>query len=283
MPELPEVETIRRDLLTVRRKTVKSAEVLDMPRLVPGRAFFMRRIKGLKLKDIERVGKLLVFDFDKWQMLVHLKMTGQLVLRTKKEIISGGHPMKGMTELPNKFTRVIFNFSGGEILYFNDMRKFGYIKLVTPEEAVKLKKPYGVDPLSVVFTEKFWNEVVEKSSRSIVKHFLLRQTPVSGLGNIYVDEACFRARILPTRSLGSLNKKERRDLYRAIKEVLRLSIKNRGTSFNTYMGADGKKGSNYEFLGVYGRKGKPCKRCKTPIKKTRVAGRGTHFCPRCQK
>ncbi|MBS3903641.1 MAG: bifunctional DNA-formamidopyrimidine glycosylase/DNA-(apurinic or apyrimidinic site) lyase [Anaplasmataceae bacterium] len=283
MPELPEVETIRRDLLSVIfKKQIVRVDFLGMTRVFPEAALFRRRVQKLSVKDIRRVGKLLIFDLEKYQMMVHLKMTGQLVLKTRTDVISGGHPVKGLMELPNKFTRAIFYFKSGEELYFNDMRKFGYIKLVSPEEARKIIAPYGVDPLTNDFSQDFWRAVTKKYGRSIVKHFLLRQTPISGLGNIYVDEACFRAKIRPTRLLGSLTPKEQGDLYKGIRRVLELSIANRGTSFNTYRGADGAKGVFYKFLHVYGRNKEKCRKCKTPIVKVRVAGRGTHYCPTCQ-
>ena len=283
MPELPEVETIRRDLSqALLKKTIKEVEILDLPRVQPTKKLFVKKIKGLKVKEIIRVGKLLIFDLGKHQLLIHLKMTGQLVLKSKSKIVSGGHPVKGLVELPNKFTRAIFYFSNKDILYFNDVRKFGYVKLVTTEELEKIKAPYGVDPTGEEFTLKYFEDILKKSERTILKHFLLRQHPISGLGNIYVDEACFRARVQPTRILSSLTKKERKDLYQGIRRVLELSITKRGTSFNTYVGSDGERGAFYKFLDVYGRGGKLCRRCKTPIKKSRVAGRGTHYCPNCQ-
>lgn len=282
MPELPEVETIRRDLeKKIIGQTIRRAEILFFKRVSPKN--LAQKITGFKIQKVSRRAKLLVIEGSTHSLLFHLKMTGQIVLRHNTQIVFGGHPMKGVTELPNKYTRAIFYFQNGDVLYFNDLRKFGYIKLIPRKAAEDVFSKYGVEPLEKDFSLHYFLELTEKSKTTKLKAFLLNQEKISGLGNIYVDESCFLAGVRPGRRVGSLTKEEKKKLWQAIRRVLQKSIQYRGTSFNTYVDTDGKTGGFWKYRQVYGRKGELCKKCKSPIVYVKLVGRGTHYCPHCQK
>lgn len=193
-------------------------------------------------------------------------------------MIIGGHP-----EDPKKYTRASFDFTDGSKLFFNDLRKFGWLKLVNQIEAQKIFDAHGVEPLTKQFTLNVFHGILERYPKRKIKQLLLDQTLIAGLGNIYVDEACFRARILPTRVVRRLASNNIRKLHQAIIAVLKASIKMKGTSARNYRRANGERGGFVPHLNVYGRAGQPCKRCGTLIKKIKLNGRGTHFCPKCQK
>lgn len=289
MPELPEVETIRRDLeKKISNQKIKSINILATKSVRNKSAEFLDILVGNNFSHIERRGKLLMFALKKIGeyafMLVHLKMTGQLIYRHKKQILAGGHSQTAMdTMVPNKFTRVIFTFSDGGQLFFNDLRRFGYLKLVSKEEKEKIvKNNFGIEPLTRDYTLEAFEKLFKKRQTNI-KALLLNQKLISGIGNIYADEACFDAKILPTRKVNSLSALEIKKLFKCVEEVLRVAIANRGTTFNNYVDSDGHTGSHINFLKVYGRDGEKCKKCKGIILKMKHAGRGTHYCPNCQK
>lgn len=288
MPELPEVETIRRDLQERLPGLIIKNVVVQLPKSVrTGVITFKQTLAGATVARVERRAKLLFFHFATKRgsrvMVVHLKMTGQLVLTHKKDIIFGGHPILGAKTLPNAYTRATFHFTNGDILYFNDLRQFGYLKLVTEAEAAAVAKTYGLEPLESGFALKAFLEICERRKGANLKAMLLDQAGIAGIGNIYADEACFRAKVDPHRRVGSLAPAERKALWRAIRSVLALSVKHRGTTFNTYLNVDGRAGKFWRYRQVYGRKGEPCRRCGAILKKDVVAGRGTVWCPDCQK
>ncbi len=289
MPELPEVETIRRDLeKKIAGQKIKDIEILATKSVHNKSAEFLKVLVGNNFSHIERRGKLLMFALDKTGkfgfLLIHLKMTGQLIYRHKKQLLAGGHSQSAMdTNVPNKFTRVIFTFSDGSQLFFNDMRRFGYLKLVSTEEKEKIvKNNFGIEPLTPDYTFEAFEKLFKKRQTN-VKALILNQKLISGIGNIYADEACFDAGILPFRKASTLTKAELEKLYHKIAHVLKLAIKNRGTTFNNYVDSDGRTGSHVNFLNVYGRDGEKCKHCKSIILKVKHAGRGTHYCSKCQK
>ena len=238
---------------------------------------------------MDRRAKVLVIVLsDKKFLIIHLKMTGQLIFSYKlpaksSKLIIGGHPQNGGTDhLPNKYTRAIINFRDGSTLFFNDLRKFGWMRLVDENYIGELSEGFGVEPLHKDFTfEKFKNILRQYPNRKI-KQLLTDQTLIAGIGNIYADESCFYARVLPTRRVGSLTKEKIRLLHQYIPKVLKLSISKKGTSFSDYVRLDGKQGRMVKWLRVYNKTGQPCSVCKTPIKKIKLNGRGTHFCPHCQ-
>ncbi|MFH1170653.1 MAG: DNA-formamidopyrimidine glycosylase, partial [Candidatus Vogelbacteria bacterium] len=182
-----------------------------------------------------------------------------------------------------KHTRIIFNFADGGQLYFNDLRKFGWLKILSADHKTRLENRHGVEPLSPKFDLETFKTILKRHPNRRLKQTLLDQTLIAGLGNIYADESCFASRIKPARKIKTLSTPEIKKLYRAIKMILKLAIKKGGTSARDYVRSDGSLGNFVPHLKVYGRGGQPCKKCRTLITKIKLAGRGTHFCPQCQK
>lgn len=282
MPELPEVETIRRGMrLLLGQKVVRV--IVRVPKLVSP-SNLPERLARQSIRRLDRRGKMLVLQLSSGDyLLIHLKMTGQLVLRPKSgQLVVGGHPIINVEDVPNKFTHVEIHFRDLR-LYFNDTRRFGYLKLVKPSQYQEIAGALGVEPLSRAFTPAIWQGFLKKKKSWRLKKLLLDQSLIAGLGNIYADEACFLARVCPQRVVATLTVKERQALFTAIGRVLRLSLKHQGTSFNTYRDAHGRRGNFSRLLNVYGRAGNPCRRCGSVIKKMRLVGRGTSYCPSCQR
>lgn len=287
MPELPEVETVRLQLLRkVANKTVVGVEVHN-PKTTGQDNKFSDTLIGLNINHIDRIGKLLIFEFtnevDKF-MLAHLKMTGQFFFLDKQGAVAGGgHSLsKNDTEnLPNKHTRVSLYFTDGTSLHFNDMRKFGYLKLATKKQMEVAKSRFGQEPIAVKFDFGNFRHGLERRKASI-KSTLLDQTFIAGLGNIYVDETLFEAGILPTRLTNTISMQEAKAIAKHAKNILAKAIAVGGTTFQHFADTDGQKGNYTSYLKVFGKQNTPCPRCKTIIQKSRVAGRGTHFCPGCQ-
>ena len=268
-------------------KTFKSA-IVGVPKMVlPLSAKdFVQNITKKKVLGVSRRAKIVVIALSGGHyLLVHLKMTGQLIFVPKAgKIVVGGHPQKdGGKDLPNNYTRAEFHFTGGSTLYFNDLRKFGWLKLVNEQEKNLLLDPHGVEPLDKKFTLNVFTELLTKYPNRTIKQTLFDQHLIAGMGNIYINEASFLAKVLPTRKISSLTKKEIKKLYVSMLAVLRHSIKMKGTSARNYVTASGKKGGFVKYLNVYGRANLPCKTCGTKISKIKHAGRGTHFCEKCQK
>ncbi|MFA5155524.1 MAG: bifunctional DNA-formamidopyrimidine glycosylase/DNA-(apurinic or apyrimidinic site) lyase [Patescibacteria group bacterium] len=304
MPELPEVETIRRDLAgRALGRRISAVHILSPKTASHAAAFFKTVLVGRRLISLERRGKLLILGLSPLlpksklspaarisHLLIHLKMTGQLIYLDRRNKIAGGHSLGGHSfasavggELPNKYTRASLEFVGGGKLFFNDLRKFGYWKLVSaPELAKILAAGYGPEPLSREFSLTFLTALL-KNRKTKIKPLLLDQKAIAGLGNIYVDEVLWAARLRPDRAAGSLQAVEIKRLHQAIKRLIKLAIKHRGTTFSDYVDAQGRKGNFSRLLKVYGRRGESCPNCRKPIIRTKIAGRGTHYCPRCQK
>jgi len=277
MPELPEVETVRRDLRRcILGKKIVQVEV-GKEKLVRGVSVkgFKKYLKGKSFSEIDRRGKLLVFRFKRGTrktLLVHLKMTGQLVYKSFKGMVIGGHRMKNLGELPGKYSHIILDFEDGSRLFFNDLRQFGYWKLVKKKELDKILNEFGMEPLTGSFKWEEFRKLV-KDRRRQVKAFLLDQKMVAGIGNIYSDEICFKTGIRPNRKLDGLDEEKVKILYKEITKVLRKAIERKGTSYGSYS----------RFLKVYGRDGKKCLICKKGrIRKMNVAGRKSRYCPICQ-
>lgn len=284
MPELPEVETIRRDLRRVIvGQTIQAVQVRKKRVLRQPGAMVKRVLAGQAITKIERRGKLLLFSLTDKDLFfgIHLKMTGQLMYRRKNKVVAGGHDWPVAEELPNKYTAVIFTFADGSQLFFNDVRQFGYVKLMNNEERASVLAGYGPEPLSSVFVWQDFYQAIKGRTTSL-KAALLNQQIVAGIGNIYADEICFSARLRPNRSVGRLSQTQCRAVHTACQRILRSAIQQRGTTFRDYADTRGKKGNFSRFLKVYGRVGQPCRRCRTPLQKIQTAGRGTTFCPQCQ-
>jgi len=288
MPELPEVETIRKDLsLFVLNKKISSVKIL-LPRLIKSNLQqFYKIIKNNSFKNIDRVGKLLIFELQKPTgsfLLIHLKMTGQLIYCSQKNIIAGGHSLPKINNCkPTKCSYIIFNFQDKSKLFFNDMRTFGALKIVNSFELNDIIKTYGIEPLQTNFKLSSLTKVIQKRNIKI-KALLLNQNIVAGIGNIYADEILFRAGVLPDRISKNLNPSEIKKIFQSTLVIIKKAVKKRGTTFNNYLDGRGKKGSFVKHLKVYGRAGSQCKKCKaSTLLKTKVAGRGTVYCPKCQK
>lgn len=282
MPELPEVETIRRGL----KKAIAGKKIVNLDIRVP-KLFHGEKedVVGKVVKDVDRRAKQIIIDLegDK-DLLIHLKMTGQLIYEDAKKRVAGGHPSPDwVAKLPNKTTHIIFDFSDGSKLYFNDMRKFGWIKVFNSEELKnKLTEELGIEPFDQEFTEEKLLEIIKSKPIWNIKKILTDQTLISGIGNIYADEALFYAGIRPERRAKDIADSEASKLRDSILKVLEIGLKYGGSSENTYVQVDGNKGKAQEHFQVYSRGGKPCS-CGGKVEKIRLNGRGTHFCPACQK
>ncbi len=229
-------------------------------------------------------GKIFTLNSKNKYLIIHLRMTGQLVYWKGKKITAGGHSdNNSVVDLPNKHTHIIFYFSDRSKLFFNDLRRFGVVKIVNEKELEEILNNFGVEPLEKSFSLKIFRDLI-KSKKGNVKAFLLNQKYIAGIGNIYADEILFEAGVLPSRRINSLKNEEIKKMYQAIKKILRKAVKYRGTSFNDYVDTDGKKGEFLRLLKVYGREKEKCQRCKKGvIQKTKLAGRGTRYCDKCQK
>lgn len=285
MPELPEVETVRRQLTpAILDRAIERVEVLH-DKITRDDPALPDKLTGEHFSDISRIGKLLIFHLEPSgaYLLCHLKMTGQLLFCDEGDLTGGGHTLtKSDLNLPNRHTRVIFHFTDGSQLFFNDMRLFGYFKTVDEETKQKIVDSYGIEPLTDNYTRENFEKALQ-NRKTTIKALLLNQTVISGLGNIYVDEACFLSGVRPERTVGKLSPSERDLLYKNCEHVIREALENKGTTFYSFTRSDGRKGNHSDHLQVFRREGQPCYTCGTPIIKTRVAGRGTHYCPTCQK
>lgn len=272
MPELPEVEVIRRGLLPAVRGRIFLRPRLLFPGSIryPEPEKFCLELAGRAILDLGRRGKYLVFSLDQGELVVHLRMTGRLVFN-------------GSGADPDRHLRVVLPFTDGTALYFSDMRKFGGLWLYGQEEAVPPTGYHRQGPDIHGETDlKLFRERLRLRPRARLKSLLLNQGFVSGLGNIYVDECLFRCCLHPCRTAGSLSGEETGSLYAAIREVLAEGILHGGTSTRDYRDARGERGRFQSHLKVYGRKGEPCSRCGETIARTVTAGRGTYYCPGCQ-
>lgn len=274
MPELPEVETIVIELkqASLIGTKIEEAEV-KWPRSIAGESkdVFCQKIKHRIFQDITRRGKFIIFHLDQGYLLVHLRMTGKFRIISKENVPAAAHE------------RIRLNLSDGRILLFEDQRKFGKWYLV--QDPTRALSGLGVEPLSSFFTIQFFNQLLAGHHKKI-KPFLLDQHYIAGLGNIYVDEALWDAKIHPLRYSDSLTYEEVKALHHAIKKVLKKGIENTGTTLGSssanYFSVSGRRGENQHQLKVFRKDGTPCSRCRTPIIKIVVGQRGTHVCPHCQ-
>lgn len=287
MPELPEVETIRRDLAKVLagRKIVE-VKVINKKAVKSDLSRFRKVLLGKKIKKFDRIGKLMIVDFgDDDFLLIHLKMTGQLIYQYEETIIEGGHSLSAaaIKEFPPKYSWVIWGFDDGAKLYFSDMRQFGYLKMVDAKTKDKIISSYGPEPLTKQFAFINFIKIVG-GRKAPIKSLLLNQSLIAGIGNIYADEACFEAKIFPGKPASKLTVEERKRLFAAINFILKKAIKYKGTTFKNYFSPHGKKGNFLDFLNVYQRDGQRCLRCqKGVITNKKIGGRNSRYCPVCQK
>ena len=287
MPELPEVETIRIGLAKLLPNRVIKDVWHDWHKSFPNApADVARFMVNAKVESVRRRAKVLIIELSsEYSLVIHLKMTGQLVFRGEK-VFGAGHPTNSLVgELPDKSTRVIIDFTDGSKLFFNDQRKFGWMRLLPTIEVpeIDFMKKVGPEPLENDFTVKEFIERLYLRKGSAIKSVLLDQTIIAGVGNIYADESLWLARIHPETAVAKISKAKLVLLYNTLRDVLWTSIKNGGSTDRNYVNSEGQKGSYLSFAKVFRKQGQPCPRCGTSIEKIRVAGRGTHICPRCQK
>ncbi|TML68311.1 MAG: bifunctional DNA-formamidopyrimidine glycosylase/DNA-(apurinic or apyrimidinic site) lyase [Actinobacteria bacterium] len=272
MPELPEVETVRTDIAPVLEGACITGAAIDDPRLVRPFApeIVAAELVGERIQAVERRGKYLVVRFDSGRvLLIHLRMTGSL-----------RHARSG-TLADDPHRRAVLRLDNGSDVAYRDVRRFGTWELLEAGELVGyLATRLGPEPLGALSAARLGRRLAGR--RAPLKAALLDQRTLAGLGNIYVDEALWYARLNPLRPAGGLSAEEQRRLNRGIRKALRLGIERQGASLRDYSRPDGESGGMQDEFRVYGRDGMRCGRCRTVIAKTRVGGRGTHYCPRCQ-
>ena len=338
MPELPEVTVIVNSLNRKIKGLVLESIEYDWPKGFHWNGFSMKDLKGARVTGVERRGKVVIInlqnakrlktkakksvsrsslDISRISILIHLKLTGQLIYQDAKTRIAGGHPIPPLNlPVPNKTTRVTFGFTNGgptssvrlpfdktqgkrsglrgtSHLYFNDIRKFGWVKIVS-SIPTSLKELRGVskDPISIAIGKlgpdaleisfKEFSERLEARGKSRIKKLLMDQGFISGIGNIYSDEALWRAKIHPSMSVASLTDAEIKALYKGIQDSLKLAIEKGGSSANSFVDSGGEKGLFLTFARAYHMTGRPCARCRGPIERKKMDGRSAHFCPKCQ-
>ena len=273
MPELPEVEAVRRTL----ENLIVGKEITNVWATYPNivkepNVFeqFAERMKGEVFESILRKGKFLILETNNYAIVSHLRMEGKYVLADVKDAY-------------HKHVHIFFTFSDGTELRYEDVRKFGTMHLTKKGQHLETSslKKLGPDVIDEHFTEKYLNEKIKNSQRNI-KNLLLDQEIVAGLGNIYVDEVLFQAKIHPLQIGKVITKQERVKLVQGAKEILQKAVEMGGSTIRTYVNAQGKAGTFQNALKVYGRANEPCIHCKTEIEKIKVSGRGTHYCPKCQ-
>lgn len=336
MPELPEVETVKRGLEKLLVGHTILSVSADWARSFPNAPGDVKNfLVGSKVIGVRRRAKVLIIDLNtKYSLVIHLKMTGQLVFvkneqapNNKKQITNNdqkphkthtvipakagisknktlkvpafagmtkegevrfgaGHPSSSLTgHLPDNSTRVVFTLDNGATLYFNDQRKFGWVKLFPTVEVpnIDFMKKIGPEPLEDSFTAEIFYERLQRRKNTTIKAAILDQTVLAGVGNIYADESLWAAEIHPATRVRDVPEKKIKKLFSEIQFVLQLSIEKGGSTDKNYVDAEGKRGSYLSFANVFRREGQPCPRHPaTQIEKIRVAGRGTHICPDCQ-
>lgn len=281
MPELPEVESIR---VQLERFIVGHTIVSYELRITKYGVWDKTKIIGTRIINVRRFGKVLVIDLSNgYSIVTHVKMTGQFIYRNKQKTENKKLSPKVVGGVPGKHTHVIFHLDRDGTLYFNDYRRFGWIRLAKSKELMddSFIGKLGKEFLKDLKLEDF-SEILSKSKKPI-KILLMDQTKMAGVGNIYANDALFLAGINPQKKSLSLSLSLRKKLFKAIETVLKEGIKRGGASELAFVTPDGSEGHYQDFTLVYGREGEVCNRCKTPIKKIKLGGRGTYFCSRCQK
>jgi len=288
VPELPEVETVRAGLQQLLPGRVFASVSYDTDKSFPNALADVNSfLVGASVTTVKRRAKVLIIGLSsKHSLVIHLKMTGQLVFVSSDTRFGAGHPSDSLINtLPDKSTRVEFTFTDGSKLFFNDQRKFGWVRLLPTAEVpnIDFMIKVGPEPLDASFTSAAFIERVRRRQNTSIKAALLDQTVIAGVGNVYADESLWGAKIHPATLVRNVSKQKLSTLFTELQYVLNLAIQKGGSSNHTYVNAEGKKGSYMNFARVFRREGLACPRCGTTIVKTRVAGRGTHICPREQK
>lgn len=287
MPELPEVETVRRGLAElIPGKVVQAAYDIESPKSFPNASNDVARfLIDATITDVRRRAKVLIVELStRYSLVIHLKMTGQLVFRGDTRF-GAGHPNDSLIgDLPDRSTRAVLEFGDGSSLFFNDQRKFGWMKLMPTIEVpnIDFMKKVGPEPLEADFTAEAFADRFKRRARTNIKAALLDQTVVAGVGNIYADESLWGARLDPHRLVGGLSEEDFTVLHAELRDVMNLAIQKGGSTDKNYVNAEGQRGSYMDFARVFRREGHPCPRCGELIVKIKWAGRGTHYCKNCQ-
>lgn len=283
MPELPEVETVKNSLkpFLLGRK-ISSLEILR-PKSFPSpdrQTYILHQ----EIVDLRRRAKFLDLVFaNHWHLLTHLKMTGQLLFVKDQQLAGGGHPTTDvLQQLPGKHTRLIYQLDNGSHLYFNDLRVFGWMKVLNEKELAAEYQKLGPDANAAAFTTAYLSPLLAQR-RQPIKQVIMDNAVCCGLGNIYAAETLFAAKIDPRRHANSLQKTEIETLITCAKKILASAIRHRGTTFDgRYLDALGQRGNFENLLQVYGREGEPCPCCHQPLSQIKLGGRSTCFCSHCQ-
>jgi formamidopyrimidine-DNA glycosylase len=292
MPELPEVEIIKTGLSKLLPGSTIKSVISDNDKSFPNtKADVSQFLIKARVVAVKRRAKVLIIELSsKYSLIIHLKMTGQLVYvkqqKNNQTRFGAGHPSDSLVgKLPDRSTRVILTFTDGAKLFFNDQRKFGWMRLLPTVEVpnIDFMKKLGPEPLEADFTHQIFIERIKRRANSPIKAAILDQSVLAGVGNIYADESLWAAKIHPATKVKNISDNKQKALHKAIVDFLKLSILKGGSTDRNYVDAEGKKGSYIKFAKVFRKEGQPCQRCGTTIIKLRVAGRGTHICPHCQK
>ncbi len=297
MPELPEVETVRRGLAELLPgRVVARVAVFDSPKSFPNAPADVEQfLYGARVTAVRRRAKVLMIDLDtQYSLVIHLKMTGQLVFRqssrhTAREIddFAGGHPNDSLIgELPDRSTRVQIDFVDGSRLFFNDQRKFGWVKLLPTDEVKNLPfmQKVGPEPLDPQTRAEDFIQRIRHRQNSMIKPAFLDQAVIAGVGNIYADEALWAAQLHPQTRVKNISDQQLNTLFNELRQILQISIDQGGSTDKNYVDAEGRKGNYLTFAHVFRREGQACHRhSDQEIIKLKVGGRGTHICPICQK
>ena len=286
MPELPEVETIIRDL----NKKVLNRTFIDVwtdfPKIARKPEDFKQLKKGIKGKKIQKIwrrGKNIIFNLsENSSLLIHQKLTGHLLLGKWKFREGKWIPPAGLlAEKINTYIHLLFTLDNGQMLALSDLRKFAKVELWDNEELKKEMGSFGPEPLEKDFTFEKFKECF-KGKRGRIKQILMDQTVIAGIGNIYSDETLWQAKICPFKDVSKLTDEELKEIYQAMKEILAKAIKLGGESISDFRRISGERGHFDKERKVYRREGKPCPSCGTKIKRTKLGGRSAHYCPNCQ-
>ena len=279
MPELPEVETVKNQLAEkIVGKKIENVDI-RLPKMVRGvtPAGFKKKVTGAKITKVSRRAKFLIIELNNnYALVIHLKMTGQLIYINK---------IKFQEELLKKHSHIIYYFDDGSIFLHNDMRQFGYVRLLEKDELGSFFTTFkiGPEPLERSFSLNKFKTLLATKPRLKIKPLLMDQTFLAGIGNLYAQEACWHAKILPNRFVKSLKEKEIECLYTSLRNILREAIKCKGSTVDTYVDANDEPGDYVKKIKVYSREHQTCLRCGEKIIKIILSGRGTCYCPNCQK
>ena len=290
MPELPEVEVVRRRLATcLPGMIVRDVVVSDSTVSAQSEAELRSLLADRRVNQLRRRGKYLIVDLEDAVAVIHLRMTGQLLFsppsgrRGAQTAASAAQHAEApvRSDLPARPARFIWQLEPCTELLFQDVRRFGRLWVMAPRDEEAFFARLGPEPFGLEFSVEYLRDAL-RGRRASLKSFLLDQRRVAGVGNIYADEALFRARLHPLRAAGGIGPREARRLHAALLETLQAGIDHEGSSIESFVDPAGARGSFQEILNVYQRAGEPCRVCGTPIRRVVVGGRGTHYCPRCQ-